>query len=70
MVNSEYRMEVNLKNINDNRIYLSKNITPYYNLVDDLNEKFKRVFERDCDVHISNLDGFNFELMASSLRLA
>ena len=70
-VNSEYRMAINLKNINDKRIYLSKNITPnYYHLVDNLDEKFKRSFEEKYNLCVSNLDGFNFDLMASSLRLA
>jgi len=69
-MNREYRLKINYKNVNDNRIYLSKDSNPlYYHLVDNLNKDFKRIFEKQYNLYINDLDGFNFEFVASSLRL-
>ena len=65
-----YRNEVSLKKINDNRIYLSEEITPYYyHLVDNLDQNFKSQFEKKYNLFIKDLDGFNFDFVASSLSL-
>ena len=70
-LNSEYRMKVNLNNRNENRLYLSKHSNRYYyHLVDNLDEKLKRELKDNYNSYISNLNGFNFEFVASSLRLA
>jgi hypothetical protein len=69
-INREYRMKNNLIKLNDNRIHLTKSSNSvYYHLVENLNEDFKRRLENQYNLLISDLDGFNFEFVASSLKL-
>jgi hypothetical protein len=69
-LNRKHRSKLNIRNGYDKRNYLIEHINPYYyNLVDNLDEDFKKTFENQYDSLISCLDGFNFEFVASSLRL-
>ena len=65
-LNSEYRNKVKVNLKNENRIYLSQNINPYfYHLVENLDKNFKLEYL----FSLNTLDGFNFDFVASSLRL-